>query len=237
VIISHEHRFIFVKTRKTAGTSIELYLERLAGADAVVTRIQPEEPGHTPRNWQRFYNPLPEARLDLLGSGFGGVHRGWRPFLGDLRRRRAFRSHMPAELIRARVGKRTWDEYFTFCFERDPCSKSISMYRWMTRDRPSPPSFEEWALTRALPTDWSKYTIDGRVAVDFVGRFEDLEGDLARALAHVGLDGAIELPRAKVVRSKNDQPVEVTPVVEARIAEVFANEIRTFGYSSRPTAG
>lgn len=37
MIISHQHRFIFVKTLKTAGTSIEVFLSGLCGRDDVVT--------------------------------------------------------------------------------------------------------------------------------------------------------------------------------------------------------
>ncbi len=34
MIISHEHKFIFLKTKKTAGTSVELALTRLCGGSA-----------------------------------------------------------------------------------------------------------------------------------------------------------------------------------------------------------
>jgi hypothetical protein len=37
MIVSHRHRFVFVTTRKTAGSSIEAALSPLAGPDAVVT--------------------------------------------------------------------------------------------------------------------------------------------------------------------------------------------------------
>jgi len=37
VIASHRHRFVFVKTRKTAGTSLEIALSRHCGPDDVVT--------------------------------------------------------------------------------------------------------------------------------------------------------------------------------------------------------
>ena len=33
MIVSHEHKFIFLKTKKTAGTSIELALTKLCGPD------------------------------------------------------------------------------------------------------------------------------------------------------------------------------------------------------------
>ena len=36
MIISHKHQFIFIKTVKTAGTSIEVLLDSICGPDDVV---------------------------------------------------------------------------------------------------------------------------------------------------------------------------------------------------------
>ena len=48
MIISHKYRFIFVKTRKTAGTSVEAYLSQHCGDSDVLTPIHPPLPGHVP---------------------------------------------------------------------------------------------------------------------------------------------------------------------------------------------
>jgi len=40
VIISHKHRFIFLKTKKTASTSIEISLSRYCGENDVITPIE-----------------------------------------------------------------------------------------------------------------------------------------------------------------------------------------------------
>jgi hypothetical protein len=37
MILSHEHKFIFLRTKKTAGTSIELALFELCGPNDVIT--------------------------------------------------------------------------------------------------------------------------------------------------------------------------------------------------------
>jgi hypothetical protein len=39
MIVSHEHKFIYLKTKKTAGTSIELALSRLCGPDDIITPL------------------------------------------------------------------------------------------------------------------------------------------------------------------------------------------------------
>jgi len=194
MIVSFERGFAFIKVKKTAGTSVELFLERLAGADAIVTEIVPSEPGHAPRNADRFFN------------------------------------HMPARLARDRVGAERWDRLFRFCFERNPWDKSISRYLWRTRDLPARPDFDEWALQPGnLPTAREMYTIDGKLAVDFIGRFENLTADLATVLRRIGIDAPIELPRAKSLPRQGDGP-PIGERADAAIREAFAWELDFFGY-------
>jgi len=63
MIISHKYRFIFVKTLKTAGTSIEVFLSQRCGPDDVVTPIIPHVEPHVPRNHDNYYNHMPAAEI------------------------------------------------------------------------------------------------------------------------------------------------------------------------------
>jgi hypothetical protein len=56
MIISHKYRFIFIKTLKTAGTSVEVYLSPHCGPGDILTTIKPPVAGHEARNQGRFYN-------------------------------------------------------------------------------------------------------------------------------------------------------------------------------------
>jgi hypothetical protein len=224
VIVSHEHRFIFIKTRKTGGTSIEALLERHAGPDAIVTPLHSDDvvAGHRPRNWHRWFNPVPEL--------FAG---DWRPAVSDLRRRRAFWNHMTAAQVRARIGVRVWDSYYKFCFERDPWEKVASYYFWQTRSQTPRPDFARWVLHHDLPSDWHQYTLGAEIAVDFVGRFEKLAVDLRTVLRRVGLPIDVDMPRLKTQYRPSGAALAATPAVDERIATVFRRELTAFAYTDR----
>jgi hypothetical protein len=70
MIISHKYRFIFIKTAKTAGTSIETYLSGFCGEEDVLTPVDPPEPGHRPRNGEGFYNHIGAGEIRaIVGDG------------------------------------------------------------------------------------------------------------------------------------------------------------------------
>ncbi len=222
MIVSFEHRFAFVKVQKTAGTSVEVVLSQVAGPDAIVTPINPPEPGHEARNWQH----LPGAATAKKGL----LRRRSEPQTTG--KDAPFFNHMPAELVRERIGAEAWDSMFRFCFERNPWDKAISFYFWRTRRLDVRPSFEEWATTPgSLVSERSLYTIGGALAVDFVGRYETLDTDLQSALDRVGVPAPGPLPRAKSEHRPTDARTAVSEPADAVIRREFAWEIEHFGYT------
>jgi hypothetical protein len=63
MIISHQHRLIFVKTLKTAGTSIEVFLSQHCGPLDIVTPIMPHVEPHRPRNHEGYFNHIPASEI------------------------------------------------------------------------------------------------------------------------------------------------------------------------------
>jgi hypothetical protein len=228
VIISHEHRFIFLKTRKTAGTSVEVLLERLAGDDAVVTPIWPEVAGHAPRNYMALDNPL-RARV---------LKARQRRLAGDAREHPAYFNHIAARNIRKRLGRRRWNSYYKFCFERNPWDKVVSAYFWRVGNGHDEGDFRTFVMQRPdFPCDFDKYSIDGKtVSVDFVGRYERLDDDLRTVIAHLGLSTDLTLTREKGSYRPERTGVEVSydDDMTERVQTAFAREIATFGYEMPP---
>jgi hypothetical protein len=227
VIISHEHRFIFVKTMKTAGTSVEVFLSTFCGPGDVVTPIHPPVPPHEPRNDRGWFNPLPEI---VAARG----HQA-RESLGTWRRRMRFYNHIPAYAARARIGRAVWDDYFVFTIERNPWEKVLSHYA-MLADLGYVRSLDEYLARRpGLPLNLPLYTDprNGRLLVDRVLRYESLDHDLGETCATLGLGW----PGTLAVRAKSEHRVDRAPAADVftdaqrdLVAKLFAAEIASHGY-------
>ncbi|MGZ4693579.1 MAG: hypothetical protein ACXWA3_08120 [Acidimicrobiales bacterium] len=216
MIVSHRWKFIFVKTRKTAGSSIERFLLPHLGPDDVIRSFEF-------RNAKGRFNPLPElvAHPDKANA---------RLTVEQWARRERYYTHMPAWRLRNRVGPKVWDGYTTFCFERNPWDKLVSFYHWRTRDQADAPAFEPWVRSTPGLSAWSQYTIDGSVAVDVVGRYEHLQDDLATVLDRIGLDVPVELPHDKSGFRPDEEESLFSPALDDWVARHFAPEIELMGY-------
>jgi hypothetical protein len=227
VIVSHEYRFIFIKTRKTAGTSLEVLLSGLCAEGDVVTPILPPEPGHVPRNYEGMFDPRPEMRAGMP------LQRT----LQDLVRRRRYFNHMPASLARARLSKRLWRDYFTFSIERNPWDKTISHFHSRQRLQGDQLTFEEYLARGDLCLNYPIYTVPGdprRLMVDRVIRYEQLDSDLADVLGPLGVPFKPPLGiGAKGGYRTDRRPYQEVYTSEQRdlVARAFAPEIELHGYT------
>ena len=171
MIVSHEHKFIFLKTKKTAGTSIELALTKLCGPEDVITPLTEideakREGGRCAQNWRLH---------GWWGSKRPLFKRRWFKFTAaDY----GFYNHMPAAEARELIDDKVWRSYFKFAFDRNPWDRQVSFYHHRYRNEKAQPTFASFMHedARARIDNYDIYSIDGDVAVDFVGRYESSGG-------------------------------------------------------------
>jgi hypothetical protein len=241
MIVSHKHKFVFIKTRKTAGTSVEVALSKHCGPDDIITPIREEDErkaygGKGPQNYRR----------SLLHYSIAD----WRRFIVS-RKRQDFRNHLPGPRVMKMLPKYVpgqrdkayplWQTYFTFAVERSPWDKVISGYYWTEEirkieGRPSL-TMSEFIMSDHIHDycDWHRYAIGDQIIVDRVLRFEHLANDFAEVCTKLNLP-ITPLPRIKSTHRKDARPHwEVLTESEVeRIRQVFAKEISTFGYTFTP---
>lgn len=181
MLISHRKKFIFTKTLKTAGTSIESYFERYC---------MPEG------DWFESH-----ARDEYVSEA------GIIGYRGDDQANAKWYNHMSVDLIRAQIEPDLWDSYFKFTVVRNPFDKLISAFFMYDKNRRNLSAYQKLRtglkrlIGRSTPIervtgkndierfrswighggeiiDRDKYLIDGREVVDFFVRFEELHKDL-----------------------------------------------------------
>jgi hypothetical protein len=227
MIISHKHRFIFIKTLKTAGTSIEIALSKFCGPDDVITPFEHEDElkrkqlGY--RGPQNYKIPFRQYSLRDMAKA---IYHG---------KRLAFHRHDRASVIRQYIEPEIWDSYFKFAFERNPWDKVISWYYWFYKNKPRPPisEFIQSGLANTV-SGFDLYTSDSlsEIIVDRVFKFEHLQESMNELSDILNLDETPQLPRAKGTYRKDNRDYHkiLSQQDRDKIANVFAREIAHFNY-------
>lgn len=195
MILSHTKKFIFIKTRKVSGTSMEISLSQFCGGDDIITPISYEDElvrldlgGVLPQN---YGDPKEEQFRQLIRE-----RRGDNP---KTRHKGKFYNHIPAVEVRDFTGQALWDEYFTFSMERHPYDKVISHVYFHARRK------ENWDFEKELKRILKKgyyvsypvYSEGTQPIVDFIVNYENLQEDLAKLSGKLGFDVAEHYPKTK----------------------------------------
>jgi hypothetical protein len=195
MILSHEKKFIFIKTRKVSGTSMEISLSQFCGPEDIITPISYEDElirldlgGVLPQN---YGDPKEEKFRELI--------RERRDDNPKFKHKGRFFNHIPAVKVRKFVGDEVWNDYFKFSMERHPYEKVVSNVYYHARRK------ENWdfdkELKRVLKNDhyigYPMYSDGQTPIVDFFVNFENLEADLGKLSEKLGFDVAEHYPKTK----------------------------------------
>lgn len=227
MILSHRYKFIFIKTAKTAGTSIEVFLSRYCGPQDIVTPIVPPVVGHQARNYEGFINPIPEI-LDRPGKLFSALRQ-------TITSCTKFYNHMPAREVKNRVPANVWNGYFKFCVERNPWDKVLSHYHMHAARAGGALSLEEYLAHGRFPINYFRYTDRSgeKVIVDRVIRYENLLPELGEVFTRLTIpfDGTLGAGAKSEYRIDRRPYQEVFSDERRRIVEkAFSKEIKLHGY-------
>lgn len=154
--------------------------------------------------------------------------------------------HMTACEMRALVGRKRWERRFTFTIVRNPWDKVVSHYEYRrqrdkTGIRTDAIGFADWVRLAYGENDPKYYNIprmfmpqsdwitdaEGNILVDYIGRFETLEGSFAAICQRLGVQAT--LPHLK---KSDHRPYQdyYTTAARAIVERWFRKDIDLFGY-------
>jgi len=200
MIISHKHKFIFIRVPKTASTSIQLALGKICGPGDIVSAFREPNiaPDHHPRN-----------------------DEGYVP-------------HTAARKIKRKITPEIWNRYFKFAFERNPFDKMVSQYH-MKISKGYDKSFKEFCLecaggVRSFRKGIELYSKGGKIVVDFIGKYENLNEDFNFVCEKLNLP-KLELTRERArPRKEKDYRKYYDDETRKIVEERFSREIKLFNY-------
>ena len=205
MIISHKHKFIFFAVPKTATHTIRAALRQHTGPD----------------DWEQQV---------LFGEQYLPI-----PQLARLRH-----GHITAQEIRPHLEPGVWDSYFKFAFVRNPFDRFVSCCFFLNREDPNfedtaiafmkerlpRPRFQRRVLVR--PQDQQLCTADGDIALDYVGRYENLQESYDFISERIGL------PKSELGKTNSSEHSRYTKYYDddlrQKVTDFYKEDLRLFSY-------
>lgn len=221
MLVSHSKKFIFLKTIKTGGTSVEIFLEPFC---------------RPPGSAIEHHGPFRVSEAGIVGArGASASSQQWY-------------NHMPAASVRDLLSPEIWAGYHKVSIVRNPFDRLVSFW-WMLLQRTAPEAhqraaadmdfaraqFSGWiARAPKLLSDRHVYCIEGRPVTDRMLRHERLNDDLTTLCADLNLDADIaSLGRYKSEFRQRTEPFQTyyTPEARARVEAEQAEELAENQYA------
>jgi hypothetical protein len=220
-LVSFRHNFIYLRTRKTASSSISMYLQPFclpAGEPAMELRPLPRvsAEGIVSRSWA----PAPNTPLVWLRMG-----------LMHLTGRKIWRTHELARDVRDALDPAFWARALKITSVRNPFTRVVSSFYWhganKGEDLAALPEarqvrrFRRMVREGRFHDDWDIVSIDGAFVPELLIRQEHLEEDLTALADRLGLDTArTRLPVTKKTAASGGGRPSYAALYDAATADI-----------------
>lgn len=192
MIISHKNKFIFIKTQKVSGTSMEIALSYSLGRKDIITPLNLEDEiirykktGKFPQNYSKdrkfeekyksYIRKLSKRRISK--KQFNKLEKK----IEDKKiNNNIYFNHMKAKDIKKKVGHIIWKKYFKFSIERNPYDKIISFMFFANRFKKIKNVKKEIQKTINLKKykNYPIYTENKKVIIDYIINYDNLKKNI-----------------------------------------------------------
>ena len=124
MIISKKKKFIFLKTAKTAGSSIEFYLSQFCGNKDTITSLRPHE-----EKLKRKFNILKKQNYEYKKKKF--ALKNFKKL--NFSKKIVINEHSSLKILEDKI-KMALNHYYTFAFVRNPYHWIVSYFWWYLYD-------------------------------------------------------------------------------------------------------
>lgn len=209
MLVSFQHRFIFLKTFKTASTSTEIFFEQYCAESKEESR-----------------------KIDEIVSDKGII--GSRN--ADIKNSVTFFNHMKALDVKNKIGDEKFENYYKFCNVRNPFDLVVSNYYFFEKYRDldfNKFRQDEKILTEIKDRIYDIFMIDGDIVVDDFIRYEFLQDDIRRISEKLNLPNS-ERNLGHWVKSKMRNSSDFISMFDNnsvfKIESIFSEYCQKFGY-------
>ena len=153
----------------------------------------------------------------------------------------------PKQLIETElISEKKWNEYFKFCFVRNPWDKAYSDYLWMMKDRKIKGSFKSFITKKDafknVLTDRNDKSYRGDhllpqsdffnsiYGMDFIGRFENLIEDVSRINKILNFDKDFDLHENQSLKKYRHYSLFYSNSDKKLIEDLYKNDIKELNY-------
>ena len=221
MIISHKYKYIFIKSFKTASTSLEIALSKYCGKEDVIAPIINED-----------------EKIRKM-HGFNGPQN-----FGD---NNIFHEHMSALEIKSNVSEEIWNNYFKFVVVRNPFDQIMSAFHWHNKSKEKEKkliffkkrkkTFENFFKIKAhhiFEDEYNRYTEYDNVLVDLFIKYENFKIDLNELSEKLGFPENIYETFNKIHAKSNIRPsdsmIEVNNEINDKIKALAKKIIKLHNY-------